>query len=354
MLIYYFSLIVVVLAAFLARRSRSPAISRAFLGIAFASMVLVAGMRDQNIGSDTGNYVRASNQIQTFADAMKIGEDYGFWILTWLVHFISDQYVVYLLAIAMIVVGCYQRVIVAHSDDIVLSFFVFITIGPYVFFFNGARQGIACAIYALSIGAMLKRNPVKYVVYVLVAFLFHKTAIMMLPVYLIFTRANTFKNNLVIASIGVAIAVFTEFATVIAPGLDMQYSMYLASGEGGGYYMVGISAVVSVFLLIFKKSVSIGRDRYDRYLNMILFSLMIGVISSVFSLNPSGLLRYVVYTGIAGVLIWPIVFKNLPDRRERIAAGYLFVVYCLVMFTLTTERFSDLAPYKFNPSLRIF
>jgi len=355
MLIYLSNLAVVVLAAYLARQSKSAIISKGLLALAFVSMVLVAGLRDRTVGTDTPAYVMHLNQIRSFVDVVQVGSEmgeYGFWILTWLVHFISDEYMIYLCAIAIIVVACYQRVIVAHSDDIVLSFFVFITVGSYLFFFNGARQGIACAIYALAVGAMLERNPAKYIAYVLVAFLFHKTAIMTLPVYLIFSRPNTLKNNLVIALIGcAAVVVFTQFSGEIASIGDMRYSVYLDRVEGGGYYMVGISALFAIFFLIFKKSVSIQRARYDLFLNMILFGLMIGVVSSVMSVDPSGLLRYGAYFNIAIVLIWPIVFKNLSDRRERAAAGYFFMVYCLAMLVLTTERFSNLIPYKFNPAV---
>jgi len=55
----------------------------------------------------------------------------------------------------LIVVACYQRVIVAHSANIGVSFFIFIAMF-YTFFFNAARQGIACAIFALAIGPLLK------------------------------------------------------------------------------------------------------------------------------------------------------------------------------------------------------
>jgi hypothetical protein len=354
MLVYFTNLIVVVLAAFLARKSKSKILSRFLLGIAFASMVLVAGMRNKSVGTDTSNYVRFFNNIQTFSDAMAFGDqmqEYGFWILNWLVHFVSNDYMVLFFAFALIVIGCSQRAIVAYSESIEISFFVFITMGTYLFFFNGARQGIACAIYSLAIGQMLKRNFIKYLGYVLLAFLFHKTAIMMVPVYFVLNRSNTFKNNLFTIVIGCVTVLFIDSIVGAVSSIDARYAQYGTAGGGGGYFTFGFSCVLGIFFMIFKNSIRIDRYRYDRFLNMFLFGIMIGMVATFLGTDPSGLLRYGSYFNLAVIFMWPIVFKNLTDRLSRFVVGYSFVIFYLIFFVMTTQRFSNLIPYIFNPSL---
>jgi hypothetical protein len=354
MLIYLINLSVVVLAAYLARKSKYALFSKFLLGIAFVSMVLVAGLRNRTVGSDTGDYIRDFNNIRTLADVAAYGStmgEYGFWILIWLIHFVSNDYMVFFTAIALIVVGCYQRAIIAYSGEIGISFFVFIAMGFYTFFFNGARQGIACAIYALAIGPMFDRNFKKYFAFVLLAFLFHKTAIMTLPVYFIVNRDNTIKNNLFIVLIGGVAATFYENIVEVASRVDARYAYNLVPGEGGGYLMAAFSFVLGVFFLAFKKSVHIDRARYDRFLNMFVFGVMIGGVSTVLSANPSGALRFRVYFEVASVFLWPIVFMNISDRLSKFVLGYFFVIGFLIFYVLTTQRFSDLVPYNFNPSL---
>ncbi len=354
MLVYFINLFIVVLAAFLARKSKSVILSRLLLGVAFTSMVLVAGLRDRSVGTDTGDYVSYFNKVKTLEDVDTVGKkmgEYGFWVMIWLIHFISNEYITFFFTIAIIVVICYQRSIVAHSDAIEISFFVYIAMGIYSFCLNGARQGIACAIYALALSPLLERKFIKYCIYVFLAYLFHKTAIMMLPVYFIFNKANTFRINLIIVLVGLTSAVFYENILAFASSIDTRYEAYGAVGRGGGYFMIGFTSVLGIFFFLFKKSIHIDRAQYDRFLNMYLFGMMISVVSMVLSTNPSGLLRYSLYFNVAAVFLWPIVFKNIPDRLSRFVVGYIFVIGYLVFYMMTTTAWSNLIPYKFNPSL---
>jgi hypothetical protein len=225
MLVYFTTLFVVVLATYLARESKSRILSGCLLGLAFTSMVLTAGLRDRTVGTDTGAYVRYFADVRTLADVATVGREmgeYGFWILTWLGHFVSNEYVVFLFAVALIVVGCYQRVITAYSVNIGISFFVFITMGFYTNFFNTTRQGIACAVYALAIGPILERNFKKYIMYVLLAFLFHKSAIVLLPMYFVFSKTSTVKNSTIILLAGCILVFFFEWFIEVGRGVDAR------------------------------------------------------------------------------------------------------------------------------------
>jgi len=68
MLVYSINLFIVILAAHLAYKARSAALSRLFIGIAFMSMIMVAGLRDKAVGTDTGGYVGYFNSLLTFDD----------------------------------------------------------------------------------------------------------------------------------------------------------------------------------------------------------------------------------------------------------------------------------------------
>jgi len=353
MIIYFINLFVVVVAAHLAYKSRSVALARFFLAVAFISMVLVAGLRDKVVGTDTGGYVRYFNRLQSFDDVLEIGSrmgEYGFWTMTWLVHFISDKYVVYLSAIALLVFGAFQWIITEQSLRIDISFFVFITMGFYTFPFNGGRQGVACAIYALAISPLLKGEFIKYACYVFIAFLFHKTAIVLLPLYFIINRPNDFRNIILIILIGLFIGFSINFLVEYASSFDARYSSYAMGGRGGGYGTVAFSLANAAFFFFLKNSIYIDRYRYDRFLNMYLFGIMIGVVSVILGANPNGILRYRFYFTIAIMFLWPIVFRNLSSKSAFIV-GLYFVVTYLIYFAMTTSVFSNLVPYIFNRSL---
>lgn len=357
MLIYVITLFIVVLATYLARKSKSTIMGRFFIFVVFATMVFVAGLRDKSVGTDTGNYVRKFAEIQTFGDVLSIGNrtgEYGYVALSWIINFIFDGYYALLLVIAMIVVGCYQRAILSHSENIVISFFVFITMGFYTFFFNGARQGISCAICALAIGPLMDRNFRKYIFLIIIATIFHKSALVMIPVYFFLKEKNTLKTNIIYIFIGIASALSLQKVVDIMSEYDSRYESYATSGEGGGYYMVAFTCILTLFFLLFKKFVQIDRERYVLFLNMLIFGAIISVISAFLKINPSGILRFTLYFNVSVIFLWPIVYKNLANRSTRILFNYFFAVGYLVFFVLTTERFSKLIPYTFNQELPFF
>lgn len=354
-LIYLTTLFIVMLAVHISGKTRSSTVeSKVFLAIAFVTMVLAAGLRDRSVGTDTSTYIGNFQSLQTFADAMTFGSytgEYGYWILNWLLHFVSDKYMVLLVVIAVVVVGCYQLTIVKYSLNHLISFFVFMTMGFYTFFFNGARQGIACAIYALAIGPLFDRNLIKYLGLVLLASLFHKTAIMTLPVYFVFNKDNTIKTNLLIFLIGVAGAYFFQNFVDLGKIFDERYQYYGTGTEGGGYYIIGLMSLIGCFFLIYKNFIHVYREQYGLFLNMFLFGVMISVVSGLMGANPSGVLRFSLYFNISAVFLWPIVFKNLANLSGKILIIFIFVIGHLTLYALTTERFSNLIPYTFNPDL---
>jgi hypothetical protein len=357
MLIYLINLFIVAIAAILAMKSKSKTASRFYLSIIFVSMVLVAGLRDSRIGTDTGSYVGMFNAIWSFLDSIALGSstwEYGFWILNWLVHLVSDQYMFLLLAIAMITIGCYQWAIVKYSAHLVISFLVFIMMGFYTFFFNGARQGMACAICALAIGPLQERNFFKYAMYIVIAFFFHKSAIIALPVYFIFNKINTIKKNIFIILVGCAGALYLQSIVDLSSTFFSRYNVYGVAGEGGGYYTAGFICLLSLFFLYLKKFIEVDRERYDLFLNMLLFGAVVSIVPSFFSLNPSGILRLNLYFSISVVFLWPILYINIKNNLVKIYFSCLFTGLYLIYFMLTTQKFSNLTPYMFNSTLRFF
>lgn len=355
MYVYFFVLFFVTWAAYLARKSGNAFLSKIYLGLAFLVMVCVAGFRSSFVGTDTGGYVDVFNLAKSFQEIMytstgKFNYEYGYVLLSWLLHLISDDYIILLVGIAVIVVGCYQYAISKHSYKIEISFFAFIAMGFYTFFFNGARQGIGCAIYALAIGPLMDRKLFKYILCVLLASLFHKSAIIAIPFYFILDKNNSFRKNAVIFLGTCIVAPFLGNLTDMAITLDSKYAYIKDSGRGGGYYYIAFICMLCMFFLIFKRWVLVYREPYNLFLNMLIIGTIVSLISSIYHLSPSGFLRLNLYFNIGTVFLWPIVFLNLKNPMLKISYYFIFFGGYSLYFYLTTNRFSNLIPYLFNPN----
>jgi len=320
-------------------------------------MVLVAGLRDGSVGTDSVYYLIFFDRITSFDEVVKYGNDtleYGYWTLNWLVHYLSDQYMALFFAIATIVIGCYLRAIFENSRNVAISLFLFISMGHYTFFFNGARQGIACAICSLAIKPLIDRNIWKYLGCVALAVTFHKTAIIMVPVYFLFGRKNTLMRNLLFWFLGVFCAVAIQPLVAIASSFDERYSKYGDSGDGGGYIIVAFYLLLTLFFLGCKGLITIDRKRYHIFLNMLVFGSVISLVSVFFRLNPSGILRLCLYFNVSAIFLWPILFRNILDQSARYFLVGAFSLFYVAFYILTTSRFSKLTPYSLNESLYLF
>jgi len=353
MLIYFTVLFIVVASAYISGKKELNALeSKMFLSIAFIAMIFVAGLRNETVGTDTYVYVRKFEDMQNISDVIRIGGDtfeFGFWILTWFVRSIFNQYAMLFIVVAIIVVGCYFKSIIKYSNNITISFFILITMGFYTFFFNGARQGVACAIYALAIGPLLERNFKSYLGYVLLAVIFHKTAIMMLPIYFALGEHNSFKKNIIIMMIGVGVAIMFQRIVEISVQIDKRYIGNAEVTKGSGYFMMGLTIVLYLFFVYFKKYVHIERNKYLFFLNMFMIGTVISAVSAIIAVNPSGFLRFTLYFNVSAVFLWPLVYINIINKSSKLLFSYLLATCYLVLFFLTTERFSNLIPYTVNP-----
>jgi len=355
MLVYVFMLSLVVICVAFSRLVKLNSGSFACLTMGFLTMVLVAGVRDQSVGTDSGTYVRVFESTVSFADNMeaanKTGE-YGYWLLSWFVRLFSDHYVFLFSTIAIIVVGCYHRTIYRYSFNPVISFYAFISLGFYTFFFNGARQGIACAICALSIGPLIKGEFKKYLIVVLTATLFHKTAIIMLPLYFLLRMKSSVHTTLLFFVLGLLSALSLSFIVESISQFDSRFQGYAIAGDGGGVVMSTFNILFWLFFYLFRKWVALPRIKYyDIFLNMLFFSAVISLISLLFRINPSGVLRLTMYFNIGAIFLLPICYESFANRGSKTVFISISGFFLFVYFFMTTSSFSHLVPYKLNSML---
>ena len=353
MMPYLLLLVFVTGLGYLGRRSGHKLIRRASLWIVGSALVLVAGLRDYRVGTDTGNYLRQFRASESFASVSEGRNEVGYHFLSWLARSISESYNVLLLMIATIVVTCYLSTIVKLSRRYETAMFLFITLGMYTFFFNGARQGIAAAICFAALPFLLQRRAWPYVAIVAFAVLFHRSALLALPLYFLAApRISALRVGMLAAAAAVAVVFLRVFVGFAASLFDDKYAVYAEATEGGGSVLLAFLLGQGVALLGLQRMIRQDqRELYCRLLNIYLIGLAIAVAAVVSSVNPSGLLRLHVYFSSMAILLWPMVFAQFSATAVRgiISVGFLAVT--VAFFVMTTSTFSNLVPYQINSEI---
>jgi len=355
MLPYFILLFIVVILSSLAQKFRlNKNFAAFFIFLTFLFLVLFPGLRDANVGTDTNNYVgsfKSERNDEYSVLEIKSSLEIGYLYIERLAKNISSQYWVLLTLIAAIAINFYAKTIMVLSTNYGISFFVFITLASYLFIFNGARQGIAAAIFSFSIINMLKGNFKKYLFWIGIAFLFHKTVLLTIPMYFLFRQNFSIKNLIIIIiSSTILIAFSFQLLSFLPESFSFRYTQYQDRGASGGALLTLFFIVITIFFIITHKFIATKNKKYyDIFLNMSIFHTLIYAIVFALGLDVN-LMRLSQYFALGFVFIWPIIFQETNVKLKPILTLF-FVFGHLGFYYIYLSKMSNLAPYILNTQL---
>ncbi|WP_201555091.1 EpsG family protein [Psychrobacter sp. 72-O-c] len=224
------------------------ATNRKAFWVPFITLALFAGVRSYLVGTDSGNY--ASDFVkQKSVYNYRFSEDveFGYQLLEYSLLNITHNYFWLFFLTALIIVGCYLKIIKKYSVNYELSVFLFITLGTYTLFFNTLRQGLAIAIFVLATPYLLEKRLIPYLFLVAIAAMFHITALFMIPVYFL-TNMNIKSYYKILLSFLVSL-VGSGFIVSEIASTNPRYTSYAEpSEEAGGLITLGFYFILIIIL----------------------------------------------------------------------------------------------------------
>lgn len=318
----------------------------------FLLMTLFAGLRSSSVGTDSGNYAfgfedqRYESKSLGGDGTLFVLSEPGFTILQRIVGKFSSHYNDLFLAIAGLCSLLFVAFINRYTSSPLASLFVYITLGYYTFVFNGARQGIAIGIYMFAIPAIINRNFINYLLIVVLASLFHSSAIVAIPLYFFFLRSYSSKNLVIIVTLGIVSGLLLPRILSLGAVINDKIAGY-ENGTSGGYLLSMFYVMLTVFFVYQRKLVSSDiYYRYDVYLNMMIVGSIIYVIVSVTGVY-SELSRFAAYFQIASILLWAEIVTNRIVPISRVTL-LLAIVGHVLYFAVFLSQFGNLVPYTIN------
>lgn len=201
------------------------------------NVVLKVGMRRTHLGGDRGNLYAAfwivvlgleyglrgdylqdySNYLTRFRITMNTpfskiigwgGElDWGYMFLNKLVSQFTSSFLIFSIFLAFLTIGLYFIAIYKMTDIVWVSLAVFVATGIFYGGFNLCSQFLASGIFAIAAIFIYKKKPILYFIMILCAMLIHKSAIFLLPMYIIL-RLKLIKNKKVFVIMTAFISLF--------------------------------------------------------------------------------------------------------------------------------------------------
>lgn len=313
---------------------------------------LISGFR-YNVGWDYGSYAWGfelsdpNNSLSQIWRQYEFGDSLGLDIITLITKTLGSQFLFFAITSALCFVPAFLYLYNEWNDEKhILGLAVFVT-GFTLFFtgFSAIKQGIAISFCLYSLTYVCRRNPVKFLLFVGIAFLFHSSAIVYLPVYFCWGYKEKISIGKKICIIGSAIffvAFFAEILSIFGGDRFEDYGTQILITNNYLFYLMLFWLII--FLIFRKKLVAT-----DKRNELLIILYMISVVLMLLGFRNAFAKRISYYFDVVQIMLFPqLVF--IFTRRSRMIAtiliGIYFVLVCMMLNSGTADNMAPI-PYSF-------
>ena len=165
-----------------------------FAIISALPFIIVAGFR-YNVGCDFMSYVRYFDFFK-YTSIHKM--EFGFNFLIEFIQLFSNNNMWLFLLCAIIFIFFTYKAIYQQSIDPTLSIFLLLSTTYFTTYLNGMRQLMAIAIFLYAIKYIKNRDFSKYILFIIIACMFHTSSILYIPLYFLYGIKIKPKTQLII------------------------------------------------------------------------------------------------------------------------------------------------------------
>lgn len=204
--------------------------------------IIWAGYRSDNFG-DTYAYREIFKEAPSSLSGLityveNADKDKGFSVLTALIKsIVGNSDVIFFIVVATIQIVCIIYIYRKYSENYWLSIFLFVASTDYMsWVHNGMRQFLAVTITLVAMEFVVKEKYLKAVIFILIAFTFHASALFMLPmIFILQGKAWNKRTVLVLLAALIAILMIDRFTGIMETLLsDTQYSNAVTTWQESG------------------------------------------------------------------------------------------------------------------------
>jgi transmembrane protein EpsG len=250
------------------------------------------------------------------------GKEVGYVLLNRLIGIFTDKAIVLILITSFIVVFLYFREIKKDSANVWLSVLLFVTIGQYYISFNLIRQIISAGIIFSGSKYLYERNFKRYLLVILIASLFHKTAAIMLIFYFVLNFKFNFKQLIMVLIGAIGFFLFTD--SVLTFIQKYFYAHYTQSGYGMvgfNYKNIVLPVSVFIFMLFHKNYLDTKVAKINIWVNAVTFYAFFNILGIKIQMIERLANFFAPYV----ILLIPYIIMKIGDKHLRILYLFIFV-----------------------------
>lgn len=343
MLIYNL-LILVILIFYILDKYYISENKRKFLRIStFLTLFIISAFRFY-VGTDFKGYIGVYNSVID-GTYVNYGFEPGYDILMRITSIFSNNNRLIFVVTSFIIIGAFFLTFEDFSINYYITVFLFVTMYFYFNSFNIIRQFIAISIIFSSLRFIRKRELMKFIIFVLLAAIFHKTALIAIIIYFI-RDINLSKKKYFLITLGSImlvplIPIFMKALVMIVP----KYKAYLNFNAGSGLGTTSMIMFIILIISIHFKDKLLNNDSFN---NLYINTTMIAFIFQILSEANTLFTRVSMYFYIFTIVLIPQLIDISEDKyRKKIIIGIIifFIVFCNY---LLISNVGEVVPYRIS------
>lgn len=285
---------------------------------------LMIGFRYE-VGGDWVSYVRMLERVQdtSLFDAIKVG-DPGYSLTNWVFADTGlNVWSVNLVCGAIFSFGmialCRRQPIPWLAALVAVPYFVVVVAMGY------SRQAVAIGLAMLALVSLQDRSIVRFVIWLTLAALFHKTAVLLIPIGILASTQNKIWAAILVGTTGVLLYLF-----LLEPQLDRIVAGYIAAEyqSQGAAIRVAMNALPALAFLISRHRFQLAPQEKKLWTYMALGGLAFVVLLAV---SPSSTLvdRMALYV----IPLQLFILSRLPIAWAQTGRQYRHLVFGVLMYS---------------------
>ncbi len=226
------------------KRRRNAIIISVFFAIFLALLIF----RSESVGIDNKNYKHMFEMYKNVKldKVFDYSTEGGYILINKLARFIYDDYRTVIVLVALISLIPVAIMYIKESESPSLTVAVFMAVAPFSMYFSGLRQVVAISFGVLAYYCTKNKKLILFVITVLIATLFHQSAVVLFFMYPIYHLKIDHKKLIFTIPVAVVVYIFNEpLLRYIQTYFDEKYQYEIT--QTGAITMI---LVIAVLLLV--------------------------------------------------------------------------------------------------------
>jgi len=229
--------------------------------------------------------------------------------------------------------------------SVMLAVFVFLTL-MFSTTLNIMRQMIAVSITFYAARYLFQKQYEKATLWMLIALMFHYSAIILLPFWL-FRGPQRYARNIRIAMFAALVLMFvlgSIFGSIFS-GIRALYTQ--EAGEEGGTLKIGLMLLrlpIIAPILLYRKQLVAHDERNRFWIMLAVFEVLFSYLGYILDV----LNRLSLYFAVSWIVLLPALVRSMPTRGAQYRMGAYVIAVCIGLWIFNTaiNNYGDVLPYR--------